>query len=132
MKGGKKIQSDIFVLISILVYTISLSLFTIAKHYSFSTYAWDLGIFNQGFWTTAFQDKIFQYTCEKRLVESGSARTILNTVTFRENELLNITWTGLELNFTLPDVVYDLEFRGFLDGVNTSIRLDRIHLTQKR
>ena len=72
MKGGKKFQSDILVLISILVYTISLSLFTIAKHYSFSTYAWDLGIFNQGFWTTAFQDKIFQYTCEKHLVESGS------------------------------------------------------------
>jgi hypothetical protein len=39
--------------------------------------------------------------------------------------------TNLGFNFTLPDVVDDLEVRGFLDGVNTSIRLDSIHLTQK-
>ena len=58
-------------------------------------------------------------------------RTILNTATFRETELLNDTWTWIGFNFTLPDVVYDLEFRGFLDGINTSMRLDRIHLTQK-
>lgn len=72
MSRGKKIQSDLLVVLSILTYTVALSLFTIAKHNSFSTYAWDLGIFNQGFWTTTFQDKIFQYTCERHLVESGS------------------------------------------------------------
>jgi hypothetical protein len=116
---GKKFQSDLVVLVSVLAYTISLSLFTIVKHYSFSTYAWDLGIFNQGFWTTCARVDVF------------ANRTILNPVTFRENELKNDTLTNLGFNFTLPDVVYDLEFRGFLDRVNTSIRLDSIHLTQK-
>lgn len=72
MSSGKKFQSDILLLISVLTYTTVLSLFTIAKHNSFSTYAWDLGIFNQGFWTTVFQDEMFHYTCEKHLVESGS------------------------------------------------------------
>jgi uncharacterized membrane protein len=72
LSSGKKFQCNILVIISILTYTLSLSLFTIAKHHSFSTYAWDLGIFNQGFWTTTFQDKVFEYTCEKHLVESGS------------------------------------------------------------
>ncbi len=72
LSSGKKFQSDLLVVLSILTYTITLSLFTIAKHNSFSTYAWDLGIFNQGFWTTTFQDKMFQYTCERHLVESGS------------------------------------------------------------
>lgn len=119
LNSGKKFQSDLVVLVSVLAYTISLSLFTIVKHYSFSTYAWDLGIFNQGFWTTCARVDVF------------ANRTILNPVTFRENELKNDTLTNLGFNFTLPDVVYDLEFRGFLDGVNTSIRLDSIHLTQK-
>lgn len=57
--------------------------------------------------------------------------TVVNTVSFRETLLLNDTWTGLSMNFTLPDIVYDLEFRGFLDGINTTLRLDRIRLTQK-
>ncbi len=72
MISGKKFQSDLLIAIAVLTYTVTLSLFMIAKHNSFSTYAWDLGIFNQGFWTTVFQDKVFQYTCERHLVESGS------------------------------------------------------------
>lgn len=72
MSSGKKFQSDLLIIVSVLTYSFILSFFTIAKHNSFSTYAWDLGIFNQGFWTTTFKDQIFKYTCEKHLVESGS------------------------------------------------------------
>ncbi len=39
-------------------------------------------------------------------------------------------WTEVRLRFTLPDVAYDLELRGFLVSDNTKIVLDRIWLTQ--
>lgn len=62
----------IIVFLMISTYTIVLSIFTLAKHRSFTTYAWDLGIFNQAFWTTVNLNKIFYYTTELHLVESGS------------------------------------------------------------
>ena len=58
--------------LSMLTYVIVMSAYTISKHNSFSTYAWDLGIFNQGFWTTVNLDSVFYYTCELHLVPSGS------------------------------------------------------------
>jgi len=57
---------------AILVYTAALSWYTVSKHNSFSTYAWDLGIFHQSFWTTVNRGMIFYNTCEQHLVESGS------------------------------------------------------------
>ena len=63
---------DLAVLASIAAYSLAFSWFTVSKHYSFSTYAWDLGIFDQALWTTVNLNKLFYYTCELHLVESGS------------------------------------------------------------
>jgi uncharacterized membrane protein len=57
---------------AILVYTAALSWYTVSKHNSFSTYIWDLGIFDQSFWTTVNLGMVFVNTCEQHLVESGS------------------------------------------------------------
>ncbi len=65
-------QYELIIALAIAVYTITLTWFTIAKHNTFTTYAWDLGIFDQGFWTTINLDKVFYYTCELHLSESGS------------------------------------------------------------
>ena len=55
-----------------IAYTMVLSAYTISKHRSFQSFAWDLGIFNQAFWTTLKLNEVFYYTCEQHLVESGS------------------------------------------------------------
>ncbi|MCW4013825.1 MAG: DUF2079 domain-containing protein [Candidatus Bathyarchaeota archaeon] len=65
-------QYEMIIALAIAIYTITLTWFTIAKHNTFTTYAWDLGIFDQGFWTTINQDRMFYYTCELHLSESGS------------------------------------------------------------
>lgn len=58
--------------IAIGVYAITFSYFTILQHYSFRTHAWDLGIFNQAFWTTLYDGKFFYYTAELLVIPSGS------------------------------------------------------------
>ena len=68
----RDLQYELIITVSILIYTVSFSWFTLSKHNTFTTYAWDLGIFDQGFWTTVNLDKIFYYTCELHLSESGS------------------------------------------------------------
>lgn len=65
-------QYELIITLAIIVYTFSLSWFTITKHNTFTTYAWDLGIFDQGFWTTVNLDQFFYYTCELHLSDSGS------------------------------------------------------------
>lgn len=62
----------LFILLSITIYTVILSLHTILQHYSFLTYAWDLGIYNQALWTTLKHGKLFYYTCELHYVPNGS------------------------------------------------------------
>ena len=71
-KAIKANQYKLIIITAIALYTISFSWFTIAKHNTFNTYAWDLGIFDQGFWTTINLDRIFYYTCELHLSDSGS------------------------------------------------------------
>jgi len=68
----REIQYELIIALSIIIYTASFSWFTLSKHNTFTTYAWDLGIFDQGFWTTVNLDKLFYYTCELHLSESGS------------------------------------------------------------
>ena len=68
----REIQYELIITLSVIIYTVSFSWFTLSKHNTFTTYAWDLGIFDQGFWTTVNLDKIFYYTCELHLSESGS------------------------------------------------------------
>lgn len=56
----------------IVIYTIFFSTFTIYKHISYNSYAWDLGIFSQAFWSLVETKFTFIYTCELHLVESGN------------------------------------------------------------
>jgi len=58
--------------IFILAYILFLSPFTVTKHRNYCSFAWDLGIFNQAFWTTTKEMSIFRNTCELFLVKSGS------------------------------------------------------------
>ena len=57
-------------------------------------------------------------------------QTILSQIEFTENMLQNNTWTQLGLNFTLNTIAYDMELRGMLTGLNTTIALDTIRLEQ--
>jgi uncharacterized membrane protein len=68
-----KINLDVLlVALAILVYTVFFSFFTILRHYEFGTHAWDLGIFNQSFWTTIHDGKLFYSTAELLINPSGS------------------------------------------------------------
>jgi len=69
----KKVDVSVLLLgLAVLVYTVVLSYFTILKNYEFGTYAWDLGIFNQSFWTTLNSGKLFYSTAALLIVPSGS------------------------------------------------------------
>jgi uncharacterized membrane protein len=63
--------SEIIVYLSVLCYTVMFSYFTILKHNSFNTYAWDLGIFDQSLWTTLHSGRLFFSTVELFIVPSG-------------------------------------------------------------
>jgi len=62
---------DLLTGISILSYGIIFSYFTVLKHYNFASYAADLGVFDQAFYTTLFHRKLFYYTPELWLNPSG-------------------------------------------------------------
>lgn len=49
-------------LFSIILYTIVFSHYTNLKNYAFSSFGWDLGIFNQIFYSSIYGGKFFQYT----------------------------------------------------------------------
>jgi uncharacterized membrane protein len=57
-------HADRLILVPILVYTVFFSAYTCYMHYTFRTYAWDLGITDQGLWTTLNTDKILYSTLE--------------------------------------------------------------------
>ena len=63
---------EYIVILSILLYTIIFSYFTIYKHSSFETYAWDLGIFDQSLWTTINEGKLLYHSLDLYLNPSGS------------------------------------------------------------
>lgn len=71
-KISKVEMGTILVLVGIGIYTAIFSFFTIMRYYTFRTYAWDLGIFNQAFWTTLHDGKFFYYTPELVVNPSGS------------------------------------------------------------
>ena len=48
----------------VVLYIISFSFNTLIRHYTFTSSAWDLGIFNQALYTTVKQGKLFYYTAE--------------------------------------------------------------------
>jgi uncharacterized membrane protein len=57
---------------SILLYGLTFSYFTAQKHYAFSSYAWDLGTFDQALYTTVFHGRFFYSTPEQLFNLSGS------------------------------------------------------------
>lgn len=59
-------------LLSILIYILAFSGHMLAKHEGFATFAWDLGIFDQSFFTTVFEGKLFYSTAELYQNPSGS------------------------------------------------------------
>ncbi len=64
--------SALITALMVCLYTISFSCFTILKHNSFRTYAWDLGIFNQALWSTMKYGKLFYNTPELLVNPSGN------------------------------------------------------------
>ncbi len=65
-------------------------------------------------------------------LDAYANQTTHGSTSFTENQLTNNTWTNIGFNFTLPNNVYDLELRGFLQGNTSALILDYIHLTQTR
>jgi uncharacterized membrane protein len=63
---------DFLVIVAIVIYGIVFSYFSVLKHNVFQSYAWDLGIFNQAFYTTLHNGQLFSYTVELFLNPSGS------------------------------------------------------------
>lgn len=64
--------SALIVVLMIFFYSVSFSYIAILKHYSFRTYAWDLGIFNQAFWSTVKHGRLFYNTPELLVNPSGN------------------------------------------------------------
>jgi uncharacterized membrane protein len=57
-------HADRLILVPIVIYTIFFSAYTCYMHYTFRTYAWDLGIITQSLWTTLNTDKMLYSTLE--------------------------------------------------------------------
>ena len=52
----------VIIIISTLIYMTIFTYFTFLKHYNFSSYGWDLGVFNQFFYSSTYGEKPFYYT----------------------------------------------------------------------
>jgi len=63
---------DLLIFIPILLYALVFSYYTLLKHYTFNSYAWDLGIFNQALYTTLYHGKLLFSTAELFMHPSGS------------------------------------------------------------
>jgi len=63
---------DFLTIAAIAVYGVVFSYFTVLKYTVFQSYAWDLGIFNQAFYTTLHDGRLFYYTPELFYNVSGS------------------------------------------------------------
>lgn len=63
--------SEIAVYLSVILYTLIFSYFTVLKYDSFNAYAWDLGIFDQSLWTTAHAGRFFFSTVEQYINPTG-------------------------------------------------------------
>ncbi len=57
-----QIRSNTILCLAIFIYVIVFSILMISRHYTFLTSGFDLGIFNQAFWTTLFENRLFYET----------------------------------------------------------------------
>jgi uncharacterized membrane protein len=62
----------ILAIAAVLVYGTLFSVFTVLRHNAFQSAAWDLGVFNQAFYTTLYEGKLFHYTPDLFFSPSGS------------------------------------------------------------
>ena len=58
----KKYENTLY--LCVIIYTSIFTYHTYLKHLSFSSFAWDLGIFNQLIYSSVFEGKLFYYTPE--------------------------------------------------------------------
>jgi len=65
-------KSEFILLLEIVIYTFFFSLITVLRYYSFQTYAYDLGNYNQALHTTLFDGKFLYYTADLLANPSGS------------------------------------------------------------
>ncbi len=56
----------------ILIYTLTFSYFTYLKHYNLSSYGWDLGVFNQLFYSSTYGEKPLYYTPDLYMNPQGN------------------------------------------------------------
>jgi len=59
-------------LIAVAIYTLVFSYATVWKHRQYYSYAWDLGVFNQAMYSTAFGRGFLAYTCDGYMNINGS------------------------------------------------------------
>jgi uncharacterized membrane protein len=71
IKTYKMERSRIILCSAIILYGLLFSVLTIFRFYAFRTRAWDLGIFTQSLWTTAYAGKFLYHTCELFINPSG-------------------------------------------------------------
>jgi uncharacterized membrane protein len=64
LPGSVEKRADRVILIPIIIYAVFFSGYTCYMHYTFKTYAWDLGIVTQSMWTTLNSGKILYSTLE--------------------------------------------------------------------
>jgi uncharacterized membrane protein len=62
---------DFIVFLGVVSYGVVFSFFTLLKHNSFQSYAWDLGIFDQALYST-LHGRFFYYTAELFMIPSGN------------------------------------------------------------
>ncbi len=66
------ISSNWFLFLAVFIYIIFLSTITILKHQAFMSSGFDLGLFNQAFWTTTKEGMLFYETADLSFNPGGS------------------------------------------------------------
>ena len=65
-------RSEIILIVLMVAYAAFFASLTVLRHWAFETHAWDLGIFTQSLWTTAYGDRFLYHTPELFINPSGS------------------------------------------------------------
>ena len=66
------LSSNWFLFLAVFIYIIFLSTITILKHQAFMSSGFDLGLFNQAFWTTTNEGMLFYETADLSFNPGGS------------------------------------------------------------
>ncbi|TRO53951.1 DUF2079 domain-containing protein [Candidatus Bathyarchaeota archaeon] len=72
LKALKTDRHTAILLTAVAVYTLVFSYATVWKHDQYYSYAWDLGVFNQAMYSTAFGGGLLTYTCDGYMNINGS------------------------------------------------------------